>query len=252
MVFRGIQLACLIVVVGILTSADAMAQRGGFGFGNDLLTSASRTDVQKHAGILEDQIAELEEVSDEKRSEMREIFMANRDWRNGDQQGMMDKFRKMMTDLNKKYDERVGEILLDDQLALVKQATFRLQTGGGIFAALGSRGRGLSAEVLEKLNMTEEDLEEIKEKAAAIIKKGNEKKKNIDNQTEAQVIKLFPAEAQKVLNELMGPDFEREDQRRRDRGDRGDRDRSDRGDRGGRDRSDRERGGRERRGRDRG
>ena len=230
MLFRRTTFAAIAAFACLFLVNDAMAQRGGWG-GGGRLEFLNNEQVQTELDLVEEQIKSLEEVGAEARDVMRSAFS-----------GMREKFADMsreerdsfMTDIRAKIQEdlkgveaKVGEILVPHQLERLDQIVFQNQIRrGGAAGALGSEA------LREKLGMTDELVEKLKEKQEEVTKELEEKIKKLREEAQDEVLSVLPAEMQKSIKEMIGETFEVTRNRGGRGGDRGATNRG--GDRGGR------------------
>ena len=253
MIFRGkYQVLGLVAVMAIFCSVDAvMAQpgrgRGGSPFGQTSgLNLLGQEGIQQELELVEDQVESLKELQDEQRNSMREMFMGLRDqiqdMDEDERRELMTELQGKMKEMNKEFDAKADEVLLPHQTTRLKQLVAQNQNrrlGGG--PGSGS----FSPEAIEKLNISDEQLEKMKAKAEELQTTVAEKIAKIRKQAEEEILSILSAEQQAQYKEMIGDtyDFNQGNQGGgrggQGGGDRGGRGGGDRGGRGGGDRGDR-------------
>ena len=248
--FRASSFFLTVASVGaVLVWSNMAVAQGGRGFGNDgglRLLSDGR--VQEELELVDDQIDQLDEIQSSQRDEMREMFMGMRDrfrdMPREERQTAMEDIREEMKSASESYVNQAKEVLLPHQVTRWEQLKFQseAQRAGGAdrFMTSGS--------IAEKLNITDEQIEAMKEKAAEVRETMQEKIAAIRAEARDELLSVLTPEQQAQYKELAGDSFTFDDRdggrTGRDGGGRGGRgggrDGGGRGDRGG----DREGGGR--------
>ena len=214
---------CLLPMLGLcLLAADVLAQGPGRGRGGFMPESNIRLlmseGVQEELDLVEDQVAEIEELNEQMRTEMREMFMGMRDqWQSEDREAMFEKMRNKMKELNDSFDSKTKEILLDHQMDRLQQIRFQSEAR----RRGGATGGNLPQSLIEKLKITDEQLEELKAKAEEVKKKMEEKMAKLRKQAEEEVLSVLSKEQQEQYKKLMGDTFQFQERGRFGGGDRG-------------------------------
>ena len=242
MVFRGrFQVLALAVLCAFLVAADvAMAQPGGRGGGGSMWGQVSQLNllgqeaIQKELELVSDQVDAIKEAQDRQREMMREVFMGARDRMQGldneERQELFKEIQEEMKEANTGLEKEVMEELLPHQISRLKQIFNQAQSNRNGGAQSGK----MSESLVEDLGLTEEQLQELKEKAAEVSAKLKEKVAKLQAQAQNEIFSsVLTKEQLEKYEELMGDKFEFPERTRGSWGGRG----SDRGgDRGGSDR----------------
>lgn len=195
--FRSSMAAMLLVALSVTPSfaqggrrgggpggPGGMGMMGGMRGGGDLaLLGLMRVEeVQKEIDMMPDQVAALDKLSESLRGE-RPDFRAIRDASEDERQEMMEKFRKSQEELGKKATEQLEELLLPEQLDRLRQISLQ-QQGSGAFS---------DKRVIEKLKITEEQQEKIRER---MMELGEEMRE--------EMRELFQSGDREKMGEVMG------------------------------------------------
>ncbi len=205
-----------VAVLGVMlaTSNSAYAQgRGGFNTDDGIrLLSSER--VQKELELVDDQIEQLEDLQTSQRDEMREMFMEMREIPREERREAMEGLRTQMKELSDKHVNNVKEILLPHQVARWEQLKFQSKARRS-----GGTDRLLSSDSMaEQLNITEEQKEEMKEKAKEIRESMQEKIDAIRAEALEELLSVLTPEQQEQYRELAGESFTFDDRQQRGRG----------------------------------
>lgn len=258
MIFRGkFQVLGLAAILAIFMSVDVMAQGRGGDRGGDRgrgggsifgqvtqLSLLGQESVQKELELVDDQLEMIKEVQSRQRDGMRELFMGMRDSMQGmsgdERQEAFAEIQEKMRKSNKELEDEALEELLPHQTERLKQIHVQAQTrrNGG-----PTSGR-ISETLVDELGLTDEQIENLREKAEEVSAKLKEKVAKLTAQAQEEIFSAVLSKDQHAkYKELMGDAFEFEERRRggfgggdRGGGDRGDRGGGDRGGRGGGDR----------------
>jgi hypothetical protein len=224
----------------LLCTTDIMAQgrgRGGPGGrrGGGGQTSPSqllrRDDVRQELELTEEQLESLRELGQDRmggrsREELREEFEGL------SQEERREKMQEMRTEREESMKVKMSEILLPFQVERLTQISNQMSARSGA----NSLTNGALA---EKLKITDEQKEKIKEKAEKLQNEFSEKVAEMRAKMQEEILGELSSTQRREYEEMMGDKFEFQDNRG-DRGDRGERgDRGGRGDRGRRNRGSR-------------
>ncbi|MDG1510986.1 MAG: hypothetical protein P8R31_04770 [Mariniblastus sp.] len=219
MVFRGrFQVLALAVLCAFLVAADfAMAQPGGRtrGTGGSMWGQVSQLNllgqeaVQKELELVSDQVDAIKEAQDRQREMMREVFMGARDRMQGldndERQELFKEIQEEMKEANSGLENEVMEELLPHQISRLKQLYNQAQTNRSGGAQSGSMPNSL----VEDLGLTEEQLKELKEKAAEVSQRLKEKVAKLQAQAQDEIFSsVLTKEQLGKYEELMGDKFE--------------------------------------------
>ena len=190
--------------------------------------------IQKELELVSDQVDAIKEAQDRQREMMREVFMGARDRMQGldneERQELSKEIQEEMKEANTGLEKEVMEELLPHQISRLKQIFNQAQSNRNGGAQSGK----MSESLVEDLGLTEEQLQELKEKAAEVSAKLKEKVAKLQAQAQNEIFSsVLTKEQLEKYEELMGDKFEFPERTRGSWGGRG----SDRGgDRGGSDR----------------
>ena len=219
MVFRGrFQVLALAVLCAFLVAADvAMAQPGGRsrGSGGSMWGQVSQLNllgqeaVQKELELVADQVDAIKEAQDRQREMMREVFMGARDRMQGlDNEERQELFREIQEEMktaNTELEDEVMQELLPHQISRLKQLYNQAQTNRSGGAQSGSMPNSL----VEELGLTEDQLQELKEKAAEVSQRLKEKVAKLQAQAQNEIFSsVLTKEQLDKYEELMGDKFE--------------------------------------------
>jgi Spy/CpxP family protein refolding chaperone len=234
MVSKKLLFAAFAAVICFSYADSVMAQgRRGFGGGGKMEYLANE-EVQKELDLLDEQVEDLKAIRDESRDIFRNAFS-----------GMREKFsntspeerEEMMKEIRAKIDEEMKTVTKKMEDVLVPHQLERLEQ---IVLQQTMRRGGTSAMVdnesfREKVGLTDDEAEKLKEKEAEVQKELEEEIKKLREEARDKILSVLPAAKQTKIKEILGDAFEMSQRRGRDRGGRGGADRGGRGgDRGGR------------------
>lgn len=253
-------LAVLVLTIALISS-EAFAQgrgggdrgrRGGPGgmMGDSPLTLISDKNVIEELELVDDQVDALDDLQDSMRDVFRESFSGMRDrFRDPDvdREELMQEIREKIQSQMAGVETELDEILLPHQKSRLEELYFQRQASRS-----GTEGMLNNPKVKERLGLTDQQLEEIAEKAEEVKAKLEEDIKELRESARDEILSVLSSDQQKQIKEMMGDSFEFERNRRGgpggDRGGRG----GPGGDRGGRGGPGGDRGGRGGPGGDRG
>jgi len=235
------RLASAVCVVVTLISATAFAQPGGGrgpgggpgggrgpgGGGGGGLELLMREDVRKELEIVDSQYEELRGLGDEMRDEMREMFSGLRDLSQEERQEKFAELREKMAESREKIQDKVDDILLPHQRDRLKQLSVQSQMRRGTSAGLSSPA------IVEELDISEEQLEKLREAAAKAQEELNEKVAKLREEAKEDILKVLTPSQRKKLEELTGEPYEFQNTWGRGGGERGGDRGCERGGRGG-------------------
>lgn len=211
-----------------LLSAELLAQppgrgRGGFGRGmGGQIGLLMNEEVRKEIELLEDQESDLramgEEIRDEIREEMGDMFRGMRDLSPEEREARMEDIRARMDEVRKEAEGRMAKILLPHQVERLKQIEVQqqIQREGGAALAEGS--------LAEKLNLSDEQKAQMTAKAAEARKELEEKIRQARQEAQEKILSILTPEQRAQYDAMVGTPFELQrgdDRGRRDRGPRG-------------------------------
>ena len=222
---------CLIAVVLVAADSVQAQGRGGFGGGRggwgamgqqfQMMGLLRNEDVAKDLELTDEQLQKFDDLQQDMRSSMRDMF---RDLRELNEEERVEKIQEYMDD----YKSEVNRILLPHQSKRLSQINLQRTMSS-------TRGRGNGAlallqnkELVEKLGITEEQIEDMQKKSEEVAEEVRKKIERIQKEAQEEVLGVLSKSQRKELEEMMGETFKFSERRDRGRGDRGDR-----GDRGG-------------------
>ena len=219
-------LPCAVVGLAVLLSAtDVMAQpgggrqggRGGRGGGEDSSGRLLRNEaVQKDLELSGDQIDLIEGLS-QGRGGDRESIMAELDGLSGEER--MEKMREMRDRRTEEMKKELDDILLPHQMERLMQIANQASAQGGARSLMGGS-------IADKLGITEEQKERLREKAEELQKEMNEKIAKLRAEMQDELMAELTADQRAQYQEMMGDAFKFERPTRGGQGGQG-------GDRGG-------------------
>ena len=251
------------MVLALTTAATAQPPggfgggRGGFGGpgGGGGLGMLLRSDeVRAELELLDDQTEKLQAIEEEMRDKIRQEMGGRM---RGGERPDFEAMRATFDEMRKEVETKIGEVLTTQQMDRLRQIETQQQIQQG-----GARSL-MGGPLADKLGLTDEQKEQLREKGREVEAKLQEKMAAARAEAREEMLTVLTAEQRATLDELTGTPFTLSEQpqwgRGGDRGDRGDRaergdrgDRAERGDRGRRgDREGRPGEGRGRRGGDR-
>jgi hypothetical protein len=239
---RRFKILSLLAIVGCLLAADVVqAQpggrgRGGFGGGGTSLDLLRSEEVRKELEVSDDQWDEINALADEMGQEQRDYFMGLREKMQGlsdeERREMFGQLQKDVGELRTRYDDMANEKLLPVQIDRLKQLVVQRQAArnGGL------EGGTLPEALIEAAGVTEEQLEELKEKAKEVMEDLRVKVAKLKASAAKEVLSVLDADQVAKIEEMMGESFTfQQNQQRGGWGGGGDRGRGgDRGEGGGR------------------
>lgn len=214
MKFRGkYQVMGLLAVVALFCSAEiVMAQPGGRGRGGFGQTSGlqllGQEGIQKELELVDDQIETLKELQQEQREALRETFMGLRE--RFQEQGeearrqVWSEIQEEMQESNKEYDSRANEILLPHQVKRLKQLVVQSQSR----RSGGPSSGNMPQSVIDELDISDEQIEEMKKKAEEVRDRMNEKIAKIRKQAEEEILSVLDADQRAKYKELVGEAYD--------------------------------------------
>jgi Spy/CpxP family protein refolding chaperone len=183
--------------------------RGGFQFGGGggfggALAILQRPDVQEELELLDDQKKQLTDLREKSTEKMRELFgnLRGGGGGEGDRDALRETFRKAAEETQADVDK----ILLPHQSKRLKQLEAQLRMrGGGVMGALGG-------DVADKLGISEEQRDKLRDKARDLDAELRKKTAEIRKQLQDQLLASLTEDQRKQFNELVGEPFEFKDE----------------------------------------
>lgn len=189
----------------VFAASAALAQPGG-GFrgpgGRGIGMLLMNEDIRNEIKLEADQQAALEELRDEMRDEMRSMFSGMRDLGPEERRAEFERLRGDMEALRLDAEERIKGVLGKDQFDRLQQIELQqqMQRGGG--ASLTS-GR-----LVEALDLSPPQIEEMQQKAAEAQRELEEKIQQLRLEAREKVLSVLTTSQRTKFDELVGEPFE--------------------------------------------
>ena len=230
-------LAVFVLMIALISS-ESFAQRGGGGgrgrggpggmMGESPLTLINDKNVIEELELVEDQMDALNDLQDDMRNVFRDSFSGMRDRfrdKDVDREALMEEIREKIQSQMGDVETQLKEILLPHQVTRLDELFFQMQASRS-----GTEGMLSNPKVKERLGLTDEQIEKIKNKAEEVQANLEEEIKELRESAQEEILSVLTSDQQQKIKELMGDsfDFERSGRRAGPGGDR-----NGRGDRGG-------------------
>ena len=189
-----------------VANAQPGGGRGGLnvaGMINGLqLTGQER--VQKELELTAKQIEELEDLRAEQREEMGRMMREIMQGAGRDRGQAWERAQEEMAKLNQEFESDVNKVLLPHQRDRLKQLVVQSQsrTGGGV-----STGRIPDA-LIKELDITDDQLEKMQEKAKEVGEKLAKKIAELQRQAESEIMGVLSQAQRDKFQELVGDSFD--------------------------------------------
>ena len=207
---RIFSISLLVVSTMFCLAVTAHAQPGrgpgGFGFGGGFDSSLfllRNDDVIKELEIVPEQQEKLQALGEKMRDEMREMFSGMRDLNEDERRERFAELREKMADMQAKMKEDVDDILLPQQKDRLAQIQFQSQMRRG-----GQTGSLTSDAVVEALDISEEQLEEMRKKQEEVREELTKKIQEATEEARKEILSVLSPAQRKKYEELMGQPFE--------------------------------------------
>lgn len=164
-------------------------------------------EVREELGLLGDQEDQLRELGDELRDRFREEMRGMRDQMR-DPDAREEVFARL-EELRGEAEERLGEVLTTEQLTRLKQINLQQQMQGGGARAI------LNPQLAEKLGITDEQRDQLREKAQEVQRELNEKIQQLRKEAQDEILEVLTTEQRSQLEQMLGDSFDVPDQRGR-------------------------------------
>ena len=210
-----LMLFSLIVIISSVQLAIAQpgGQRGGFGGGGFFgggsgLGLLGDEKVQQELELVPDQIEAIQDLQQEMRSAMGEMFGGMRDTMRDlseeERTKAMEEMREKLATSMKEFDQKANAELLPHQVTRLKQLVAQSQNrrGGGV------SGGQIPDSMVEELGITEEQLAAMKEKAEKVRADLTEKMNKLRTQAEDEILSVLDAAQREKYKEMVGEAFE--------------------------------------------
>jgi len=205
-------LACAMVV---LIADAANAQRGGGGnrgggrggggfargamggFGEVMMLRSEQ--IRDELEVTDEQWDDLQQLQRDMMGEMRNMFQEMRDM---DEDERADFMKEVTEDIQ----AEIGEILLPHQTKRLKQVSLQQSMRRGTGGLLRNQA------VIDELDLSDSDIEKLEEKNEEVQKELNEKIAKMRKQAQEEIFSVLSKEQRSKLKEMMGDDFEMQQQ----------------------------------------
>lgn len=235
------KLVFLTLLATCCLAAETFAQPGGrgrgggfFGRGGGTTELLMRDEVREEIMLVDDQVEQLEEVQSSFRDEIRSVFTEMREEGGGGFD--REKIMEVMQEKRAELETKVNDILLPHQLDRLKQLSVQSRMRRG-----GAQNALESDEARDRLGISDEQLDEIREVAEKAQEEMQEKVAKLQKEAREKVLAVLTPEQRELWKEMIGDDFTFAERNRTDRRGGEDRGRARGGDRGQRDGESRER-----------
>ncbi|MBC8350415.1 MAG: hypothetical protein H8E66_00405 [Planctomycetes bacterium] len=182
----------------------------GFGSGGPL-ELLQRADVQGELELLDDQKEEARDLVQKFNERRRELFSGfaeqfrNRDATDEQRQALRSKVQETMQTLNKETEQGLSFLLPHQRERLSQlEVQFRMRGGGGL-GALGSR------EIGEKLGVTEEQREALRDKSLELGQEFSKKLAELRRELQDQLLAELNPDQRAKFQAMVGDPFEFQD-----------------------------------------
>ena len=192
-------------LLGIASVASAQPGRGGGGFNFDSSLFLLRDEaVIKELEIVPEQQEKLRALGENMRDEMRDMFSGLRDLNEEERRERFAELREKMADAQKDLLEDVNDILLPQQRDRLAQIRFQSQMRRGG----GGTGNLTGNAVVEALDISEEQLEKMREKEEEVREELTKKIQEAQKEARDEIMSVLTPAQRKKYEELMGQPFE--------------------------------------------
>ena len=192
-----------VAVVAMFAVSETFAQgRGGppgGGGGFEILRDES---VRKELEIVDEQWEAIQKVGEDIRDKAREMFSGLRDLSQEERTKAFETMREKFGEIRKEAEESIKKELLPHQFSRLEQLVnqSRFSRGGTVRALEGDLG--------EKLGITPDQLERLKEKAEEENKKLTEETAKLREKARKAILSVLTPEQQKEIEKLLGETFQ--------------------------------------------
>ncbi len=173
--------------------------RGGFGggFGANPLMLLGMDQVREALGIVDDQAKELDDLGNDMRQEMRDMFQNFGDMSAEERQ-------QKMQELNDSYQAKTDQVLLPNQQDRLKQIMLQQRTRGrnGVADAFSDDS------IAKELGITADQKEKLKDAAEKAQKEMEEKVAQLRKDMEDQVLSVLTDDQREKYKKMVGEPFE--------------------------------------------
>ncbi len=206
--------------IALLLATPAFAQpgggdRGGFGGrgfggpgGGGMSGLLMNEQVQDEIELVEEQKAELrdlaEEIRDDMRSEMGSLFQGMRDLSEDERREKFGEIRTKMESFQKQAESKIEEVLLPHQFERLKQLNVQQQINGGGGGATGL----LQGPLADELGITDEQREEMMAKSQELQADVEKKIQKLREEAREELMSVLTPEQRSKLEKMAGDRFD--------------------------------------------
>lgn len=201
--------AAAVILCGLVATL-AMAQPGrrpgfgGFGGGGGMQL-LNNPQIIEELEIVEEQQEKLRELAEEAREEMREMFSGMRDLDPEERREAFGEMREKMQKFQGEMQEKLNKVLMPHQRERLEQIRVQMSMRfGGMQGLLGRE------DIREKLGITEDQVEKLREKATELNEEMQKEIAEIREKTREKLMKTLTPEQQEQLKKMIGDPFELE------------------------------------------
>jgi hypothetical protein len=160
-----------------------------------------REDVQKELEMLQGQIDDIRELSEDRRGGTRDMFSGLQDIEDPDER--MAKARELREKAAADLEAEIAKILLPHQLTRARQLAYQQRLRGGTGRALTGGGS-----LVEELGITESQLEKLRAVNEELQEELRQKIAELQEDAEKELLKVLTFQQQAKLKKLVGEPFE--------------------------------------------
>jgi len=204
----AIALAAMLAVAVVAESVQAQPGgrgRGGPGFGGGTMGLLQNEQVREELGIVDDQMEEIRALGEEMRDEMRSVFQGLRDLPEDERRAAFEGMREKMEGLRADMESKMNRVLLPHQVDRLKQINVQMDVQRrGVAGAL--EGGSLA----EELNLTEAQMEQLREKAEKVQEDLRKKIEELRAKAQDDILGVLTPEQRATYKKLVGEAFEME------------------------------------------
>ena len=178
---------------------------GPFG-GGGVMGLITRDEVQQELQLVDEQQEKVQAVSEEMgnqmREELRDLFSQMQDLSEEERQERFDEIRTRVEKLNAEMEKRLKKVLLPHQFDRLKQIDLqtRIQQRGAAALTTG--------ELAETLNLSDSQREKLEERAAEVQQELQEQIRQLQVDARNKIFEVLTAEQRAKLETLMGDQFD--------------------------------------------
>ena len=193
------------LAIVMMVATDVSAQPGGGrggrgGFGGGGLTGLLRdSNVAKELELVDDQVEQIQEIGNGIGEKMRERFQ---ELRNLPDDERREAFGSIAEEIQEEIEKELSDVLLPHQMKRLKQIQMQQSLRGG-----GANGltRGPLA---DELGITEEQIEELREKAEEVQEELQEEIRKLQEEAREEILTVLTPAQRRKYKELIGEPFE--------------------------------------------